>query len=344
MCALLSIVLLYFDAHGHLTQRLRYALQGAAYPMQVAVSSPGLAWRWLTQSFVTRAELRSENAQLLSQLHDLQLAAMREQALERENAELRGLHASLPPLIKHWQLAEIIGVETDPLRQRIIIDKGADAGVTTNQAVVDGNGVLGQVERVGPWSSEVILVTDPGHEIPVEVTRNNLRSIAVGNGGELLLPYLAANSDVHDDDLLVSSGLGGVFPAGLPVARIVGLRRDTGPAAGQIRAQPLGNVSRDREVILLQFEPQNPDAPTAAPPLTPNDTHATGTARAPSGKEGASTNHAARPTGTTPHTPAPAPGGAPGNKPGNAAGSTPGNAAGTTGGARPTPSAPTPQP
>src|SRR5262249_19879006 len=140
VCALVSIMLMYFDAHGHLTQRLRYALQGAAYPIQIAVSSPGLAWQWLTQSFVSRAELRAENAQLHAQLHDLQLAAMREQALERENAELRGLRASLPPLVKHWQLAEIIGVETDPLRQRIVIDKGADAGVTANQAVVDGNG------------------------------------------------------------------------------------------------------------------------------------------------------------------------------------------------------------
>jgi rod shape-determining protein MreC len=273
-CALVSIMLMYFDAHGHLAQRLRYGLQAIVYPIQVAIGSPGLAWHWLTESFETRAALRSDNERLRAQLQQLQLQAIREDALERENAELRGLRAALPPLIKHWQLAEIIGVETDPLRQRVVINKGANAGVSPNQAVVDGSGVLGQVERVGPFSSEVILVTDPAHAIPVQVTRNNLRSIAVGNEGELLLPYLASNSDVQSGDLLITSGLGGVFPAGFPVARIIGVRRDNPQQPAQVRAQPLANVTRDREVILVQFESDNPDAPASAPPLAPLDAHA----------------------------------------------------------------------
>jgi rod shape-determining protein MreC len=286
MCALVSIALMYLDAHGHLARRLRYGLQAIAYPIQEAVGSPGLAWHWLTQSFESRAALRADNERLRAQLQQLQLQAIREDALERENAELRGLRAALPPLIKHWQLAEIIGVETDPLRQRIILNKGANAGVSPNQAVVDGNGVLGQVARVGPFSSEVILVTDPAHAIPVQVTRNNLRSIAVGNEGELLLPYLASNSDVQSGDLLVTSGLGGVFPAGFPVARIIGVRRDNPQQPAQVRAQPLSSVTRDREVILLQFESDNPDAPASAPPLAPLDAHTPGGAR--SGASGAS--------------------------------------------------------
>lgn len=267
-CALLSIVLMYLDAHGHLAQRLRYVLQAAVYPVQVAVSSPGLAWNWLAQSFETRAALRAQNAQLQAQLRTLQVRTMHADALERENAELRGLRSALPPLVRHWQLAQIIGVETDPLRQRIIIDRGARADVRVNEAVVDGNGVLGQVARVGPWSSEVILITDPTHAIPVQVTRNSLRSIAIGSDGELLLPYLAANSDVQNGDLLVSSGLGGIFPAGLPVARVTGIRRDNGQQPAQVRALPLASVTRDHEVMLLQFEPDNPDAPVAAPELT----------------------------------------------------------------------------
>lgn len=270
-CALVSITLMYLDAHGHLAQRLRYGLQAVAYPVQEAIGSPGLAWHWLTQSFETQAALRSDNERLRAELRQLQLQAMREEALERENAELRGLRAALPPLIKHWQLAEIIGVETDPLHQRVVINKGADAGVSANQAVVDGSGVIGQVARVGPFSSEVILLTDPAHAIPVQVTRNNLRSIAVGNEGELLLPYLASNSDVQSGDLLITSGLGGVFPAGFPVARITGVRRDNPQQPAQVRAQPLSNVARDREVILLQFEPENPDAPATAPPLAPQE-------------------------------------------------------------------------
>jgi rod shape-determining protein MreC len=271
--AVLSIVLMYYDQHGHLAQRLRFALDASAYPVQVAVSSPGAGWRWLTQSFEARDELRAENQQLRARVSGLELSVMRQAALEQENTELRGLRASLPPLIKHWQLAEIISVETNPLRQRVVINKGTRDGVVVNQAVVDGNGVLGQVARVGPWSAEIILVTDPEHAIPVQVTRNSLRSIAVGSGntGELLLPYLAVNSDVKSGDELVSSGLGGIFPAGLPVARITGVRRESNQLLAQVRAQPVATVDREREVILLEFDPAHPAAPAQNPPIAPEE-------------------------------------------------------------------------
>ncbi len=267
--ALLSIALMYYDQHGHWVQHLRYLLDAAAYPVQVAVSSPRAAWNWMTQSFQTRDVLRAENRRLHDQVLALEMSVVRQDALEQENAELRGLRAALPPFIKKWQLAEIISVETNPLRQRVVINKGAAAGVAVNQAVIDGSGVLGQVDRVGPWSAEVILVTDPEHAIPVEVIRNSLRSIAVGSGntGELLLPYLAVNSDVKGGDLLVSSGLGGVFPAGLPVARVSGVRREPNQLLAQVRAMPLAHVERDREVVLLQIEPSHPAAPAPNPPI-----------------------------------------------------------------------------
>src|SRR5579864_1071486 len=138
--AALSIALMYYDQHGHLAQRLRFALEAAAYPVQVAVSSPGAAWRWLTQSFESRDVLRAENQQLRARVTGLELSVMRQAALEQENSELRNLRTSLPPLVKHWQLAEIISVETNPLRQRVVINKGASDGVVVSQAVVDGNG------------------------------------------------------------------------------------------------------------------------------------------------------------------------------------------------------------
>jgi rod shape-determining protein MreC len=270
--AILAVVLMYYDQHGHWEQRLRYALEAAAYPVQVVVNSPSAAWGAVTQTFRDRAALRAENERLRARERELELQLMREAALEQENAELRGLRASLlPSLIKRSILAEIISVETNPLRQRVVINKGARDGVSLNQAVVDGNGILGQVSRLGPWSAEIILVTDPEHAIPVAITRNSLRSIAVGSGnsGELLLPYLAINSDVKSGDMLVSSGLGGVFPAGLPVARISGVRRESNQLLAQVRAQPLANIDRDREVILLEFEPTHPDAPAPNPPIAP---------------------------------------------------------------------------
>lgn len=272
--ALLALALMYYDQRAHWVQRIRYELQTGAYPVQVAVSSPTNAWRWLAESLQTRAALQTQVAQLRARERALDLAVMREAALERENAQLRGLKAALPPLIKKWQLAEVVSVETNPLRQRLVVNKGARDGVFVNEAVVDTNGILGQVARVGPWSAEIILVTDPEHALPVEVTRNGLRSIAVGSGnsGELLLPYLAINSDVKSGDLLVSSGLGGVFPAGYPVATITGVRRENNQILAQVRAQPLAAVERDREVMLLTFDASHPAAPGAIPPIAPAPT------------------------------------------------------------------------
>lgn len=269
--AIASIVLMYYDRHGQIVQRLRYGLQAMVYPVQVAVGSPEQAWRSISDSFQTRRALRAENAQLRGELRDAQLATMRQAALEQENAQLRNLRASLPPLISHWQLAQIIDVQTDPVRQRLVIDKGAREGVFANQAVVDSHGILGQVERVGPFSAEVILVTDPEGAIPVQVLRNGLRTIAVGSGtdGEIVLPYLASNADIKSGDLLVTSGLGGVFPAGFPVARVMGVRRENSQLPAQVRAQPVADIGRDREVVLLQFSRDNPAAPAPNPAIAP---------------------------------------------------------------------------
>ena len=261
--ALLSLTLMNLDQRAHWSERIRYGLVAAAYPVQVAVNSPLAAWHWLTDSFSTRGMLRTENQQLHSQVQTLQLALLRQQALEQENMQLRELHARLPPLVKKWLVAEVIGVDAGTLRQRLIINQGGHDGVHVNQPVVDGTGVVGQVAHVGPWSSEVILITDPEHAIPVQVARNGLRTIAVGSGNaeELLLPYLAVNSDVKSGDVLVSSGLGGVFPAGYPVGRITGVRREANQLLAQVRAEPQAKLDRAREVMLIDFDPANPAAP-----------------------------------------------------------------------------------
>jgi rod shape-determining protein MreC len=267
--ALLSLTLMYLDQRAGWSERIRYGLEAAAYPVQVAVNSPAAAWHWLTDSFLTRGTLRNQNRQLHDQVQALQLALLRFQALEQENAQLRNLHQALPPLVKKWLVAEVIGVDSGTLRQRLIINKGARQGVHLNQPVIDGTGILGQVAHVGPWSAEVILITDPEHAIPVQVTRNGLRTIAVGSGNadELLLSYLAANSDVKSGDLLVSSGLGGVFPAGMPVGRITGVRRAANQLLAQVRAEPQAGTDRAREVMLVDFEAAHPAAPPAAQAL-----------------------------------------------------------------------------
>jgi rod shape-determining protein MreC len=261
--ALLSLGLLYLDQRAGWSARIRYGLEAGAYPIQVAINSPATVWHGLVDALATRNQLRAENSRLEAQLRELQVGQLRTQALEEENANLRGLHAALPPLVAKWQVAEVIGRESALLRQRLIINKGAHDGVHLNQAVVDGTGVLGQVMHVGPYSAEVILITDPEHALPVQVVRNQLRTIAVGSGSasELLLKFLAVNSDVQGGDLLVSSGLGGVFPAGFPVARITGVRREANQLLAQVRAEPLARIDSSREVMLLDFDPQHPAAP-----------------------------------------------------------------------------------
>ncbi|MFT3907497.1 MAG: rod shape-determining protein MreC [Steroidobacteraceae bacterium] len=270
--ALLALVLMYLDQRGRWTSQLRYGLQALAYPVQTAVNSPASMWRWLTESLQSRSALRTENDELREALRTAQLAALRADGLERENVELRGLKAALPPLIKKWQLAEVIGVDSNPSRQRVVINHGASSGVFNNQAVIDAQGVLGQVVSVGPLSAEVILITDPESAIPVQVLRNGVRTIAVGSGisGELLLPYLATNSDIRSGDLLLSSGLGGVYPSGYPVARVTGVVRDAKQALAQVHAQPIAGIAASREVLLVEFTPEHPAAPVAQPaaPLT----------------------------------------------------------------------------
>ena len=298
MYALLALLLMYFDQRGNWGGRLRYGLMAIAYPIQAAVNSPTAAWHWVAESTRTRAQLRSENDALHAHQRELELALMRVQALQQENAELRGLRAALPPLTKKWVLAEVINIETDPLRQRLLVNKGANDGVHLNQPVIDATGVLGQVARVGPWSAEIILITDPEHGLPVQIVRNGLRTIAVGSGNasQLVLPYLAVNSDVKSGDLLQSSGLGGVFPAGYPVGRVIGVRRESKQLLAQVEAEPLARVDRAREVMLLDFDPAHPAAPAAAPlPLAATAPAAAAPTRTPAATAPATTAPAARP-------------------------------------------------
>ncbi len=264
--AILSVVLMFLDQRGSWLESVRSALLAAAYPLQVVVNSPSAAWQWLVQSFQTRESLRKENDALREELRELRLRTMRYEALARENAELRGLQTALPAVAERWLIAEIVNVELNSLRQRVLINRGSRNGVFKGQAVMDDRGLLGQTARVGPWSAEVILITDPEHAVPVQIERSGLRTIAVGAGDarSLALPYLPANADVQPGDLLITSGFGGVFPAGYPVAHISEVRRDAVQPLAQVRATPLARLDRTREVMLVWFRDGHPAAPAPA--------------------------------------------------------------------------------
>lgn len=265
--AIISILVMFYDQrHGWLEAARFFLTSTIAYPVQAVVNSPTSAWHWLQESFESRDALRAENERLQAQDRVLAIRTMRFDALERENAELRGLRDGLPPLVDHWISAEIMNVEVDDSRQRVVISRGTTNGVFKGQTVIDDKGVIGQTTHVGLLSSEVILITDTEHAIPVQVQRTGLRTIAVGAGDRvsLALRYLPGNADLKPGDLLLTSGLGGVFPAGYPVAKVAEVHRDAVDPLAQVRATPLADIETDREVALVWFREDNPATPTPA--------------------------------------------------------------------------------
>ncbi len=267
--AVISVVLMFYDRRGGFLDTARYGLQAAIYPLQLAVNSPSAAWRWVEESVTTRETLRAEVDRLREELRNQQLMTMRQEALQKENATLRGLNAALPNVIERRLVGEVINIELSNLRQRLLINRGGSNGVYKSQPVITGDGVLGQVFRTGPFSSEVILITDSEHALPVQVLRSGVRTIALGTGRStsLELPYVPQNYDVKIGDVLVTSGLGRVFPFGLPVARVTKVERDPAQPLAQIHAVPLAGIESDREVLFIWQRPNHPDAPASAEAL-----------------------------------------------------------------------------
>jgi rod shape-determining protein MreC len=263
--AILSVVIMFLDQRGGWLDRARYVLDAAAYPIQLAVNSPSVALRWVRTTFEERKLLQAENAALKRRQVELELAALRYAALERENARLRGIRQGLPPLATRWLTGEIINSDSSGVRQRLTVNRGATLGVFKGQTVIAGGGVLGQTLRVGPWSSEIIVITDADHALPVQLARNGLRTIAVGTGSanSLNLPFLPIQADVKEGDLLVTSGLGGVFPAGYPVATVTSVRRDSDSVLAQISAVPVAALDRDRDVTFVWLRAGHPASPAS---------------------------------------------------------------------------------
>src|SRR5688572_27782435 len=261
---------MFYDRKGGWLDTARYGLQAAVYPPQLAVNSPSAAWRWMQESFTTREALQSEVDSLRNQLRDQQLISMRQAALQQENATLRGLNAAMPEVIEKRLIGEVINVEVSTLRQRLLTNRGGTSGVYRAQPVITGDGVIGQVYRTGPFSSEIILITDSEHALPVQVLRSGVRTIALGTGRAtaLELPYVPQNYDVKVGDVLVTSGLDQVFPFGLPVGRVTKVDRDPTQPLAQIFAAPLAKIESDREVLFIWSRPNHPASPASTESLT----------------------------------------------------------------------------
>jgi rod shape-determining protein MreC len=256
-----------YDQLGH----IRRWLSVVAYPVQVAVASPFEGWNWFRQSVTTRDALRVNNARLEADLRLAQFRLQRYEALEAETQRLRGLRTSTEGVASRFIVGDIMDVQLDAFRERVLVDKGARDGVFVGQAVLDAGGVFGQVARVGQLTSEVILISDAAHAIPVQVNRNGLRTIVVGTGdmGRLKLPYLPTSADVIAGDLLVTSGLGGGFPAGYPVGTVAEVKRDPAQSLAEVEVRPAAALNRSRELLFVWLKPAEAAANPAAPPPAP---------------------------------------------------------------------------
>ncbi len=263
LLAIACVALMLLDSREQHLARVRQALSVVVYPVRVIVDFPFSAWTSVKTNFAARSALIEENEQLKRERLESEFRLQRLAALEMENARLRELLDSEARVGSRALIAEILSVDLDPYRQRFDLNRGLVDGVYVGQALIDAQGVVGQVVSVGPLTAEVVLITDADHAVPVSVNRNGLRTIAVGTGdsNRLRLPYLTNNSDIEAGDLLVSSGLGGVFPAGYPVAKVLEVQRRPDQSFAEVIAEPASALDRDREVLLVWNEH---DAPAPA--------------------------------------------------------------------------------
>ncbi|HEC85530.1 MAG: rod shape-determining protein MreC [Candidatus Parabeggiatoa sp. nov. 2] len=253
---LASIALMVVDRRLDYLGTVRTHLLALVYPIQYLVNLPVKAGQWLSMSATSRINLLEENAQLREENLHLQVTLQKFQDLKSENERLRRLLGASVRVGERVQVAEVLAVELGPSRRKILIDKGKNHGVFIDQPVIDAQGVMGLVVHVGPVSSTVMLITDPDHELPVQVIRTGLRTVAKGMGtvNRLSLLYLSnigLNTGIKVGDLIVTSGVGGKFPKSYPVGTVIEVIPDIGKPYAQVHALPRAALERNREVLLV---------------------------------------------------------------------------------------------
>ena len=261
-----AVLLMLVDQRTTLTEKPRAVLMTLVYPIQEAVAVPAQLLDWSDDATRTRAELARENNRLKRErlLADARLQQLN--AIRAENDRLRDMLDARPRVGASVRVAQIFGGETDRFRHRVVINKGSNDGVCERRAIIDANGVVGQVLRAGPVSATVLLISDPGHAVQVEVVRNGLRTVAFGSGDydQLEIRFLPNNADIEVGDLLVTTSLSGDYPAGYPVAEVVAVEQQPRQAFARVTASPAAALTRMREVLLL--------SPTAAPQSAATET------------------------------------------------------------------------
>ena len=234
-------------------ESLRAGLSIIIYPLQMTIELPSTMSDWFSESLATRRRLQEENDSLRTKQLMQKVQMQKLAALETENIRLRELLDSSFEVGEKVLIAELMSVNLDPYKHQVVINRGELHDIFPGQPLLDAKGVMGQIVHAGPYTSTAVLITDTSHAIPVQVNRNGLRTIALGSGtiNRLDLPYIPNNADIKPGDLLVTSGLGGHFPPGYPVATVSAVQHDPGLTFSQVVAIPLAELNRSREVLLV---------------------------------------------------------------------------------------------
>lgn len=249
----MSVVLMFLDFRLDAFSSSRVFLNSLMSPIQYLANLPGQLLDVSAQRLTSRQALIAENEQLTNRLLLMSEKLQRFEVLERENAQLRRLLDAPVRQDMRKMVAELMAVDNTPYSQQIVINKGAIDGVFLGQAILDERGIVGQVMEVGTTNSRVLLISDVTHSIPVRSVRNNARFIASGGGviDELFLEHVAHSTDVEVGDVLVSSGLGDVFPEGYPVAEVTEVVRDESRPFAQVTVLPLARLNRLKYLLIL---------------------------------------------------------------------------------------------
>lgn len=234
----------------------REKLDLLALPFYWVADIPDSVVGWFDDNLISRQELVEDNLVLRNQLRVQEARLQQMATLIAENMRLRQLMNSSEILQDRILVAEMIGVSPDPLLHQVIINKGSRDGVYIGQPLLDAFGLMGQVVSVTDFTAQVLLITDNSHAIPVQITRNNVRTIADGVGDlyRLQLRYVSSVMDIEEGDILVSSGLGGRFPVGYPVAQVESITYDPGEPFAEVIARPAAQLDRSRHVLLVFSE------------------------------------------------------------------------------------------
>ncbi|MGM0480800.1 MAG: rod shape-determining protein MreC [Pseudomonadota bacterium] len=257
-----SFLLIFADTQAQVMQPVRLFLNTLVTPVQYLAILPEQILDGLSESVKSQEQLADENRRLRKQLLKQQGQLQQFQFLANENKRLRQLLGSDQRVPNRRMVAEVVAVASEPFSQQLVINKGTLSGVYEGQAVLDSRGIVGQVQDVGSNTARVLLISDQSHAIPLRSERNDIRVLAQGTGeiGRLQLMFVPHSSELAEQDLLVSSGLGGVFPEGYPVAVISSINRDESLPFAQVQADPISQLDRVRNVLLLwkNDDPQQP--------------------------------------------------------------------------------------